>query len=163
MSAVKNEVGMWEIDIDGSRYEFEKWGAEDSMDALLDLAALVGKPLGMGVSAIFGKDEGGGKDKGLFDKEFDPNIIAVIMDALTDRISTNKATCKMLIKKFASDKVMCDGKRITFNTHYQDRLDHLFRVVKAALEVQYGNFFAAFLGASGIKIPQGIANRNPKT
>lgn len=165
MAIEKNESGMYEATIDDQRYEFEKWGADDAMDALLDIAALLGKPIGLGLSAMFKKDDESGEKKNLLEKDFNPDVIAQVMEALTDRVSANKAMCKGLIKKLSSDKVFCEGKKVTFNSHYQDRLDHLFRVVQTALEVQYGNFFAAFLGASGVKVPtavKGMMNRGPQ-
>jgi hypothetical protein len=159
MAAVKNpETGLYDIEIEGLQYSFQKWGADSSTDALLDLSGIVSKPLGAGVGALFGKkkDEAEGDAK--------PNqaeSIGLIMEALLDRVSANKGICKALIKKFASENVLCDGKKISFDSHYTDRMPHLFKVVQAAVEVQFGNFFGEFLGSVGIKMPKtgGITNR----
>lgn len=165
MKPVKNESGLYEVIIDERKYEFEKWGAEDSTDTILDIAAIAGKPIGLGIATIFKKDDVEGK-KGL-DKAFDPDVVGMILESLSERVGTNKSIIKALIKKLSSDKVLCDGAKIQFNTHYQDCLDHLFRVVRAALEVQYGNFFAAFLalqpGSPAKAINKAIQNRGRQT
>lgn len=156
VSPIKNEAGLYEIDIDDKKYEFQKWGAEEALDALLEIAAITGKPLGMGAAAMFGKDENGGAG---LDKQIDTNIIGTIMEALSTQIGANKLIIKALVKKLSSEKVLCDGGPVNFNTHYQDKLAHLFKVVQAGLEVQFGNFFGALLGATGVKLPKGITNR----
>lgn len=131
----KNAAGMYETDIDGKTYEFSKWGAEDSVDALIDIGGLVGGPIGNAIGSIAG-GEG-------MDKEFKPEMVGLILESLTKNLSGNKAISKALIKKMASQDVMCEGKSINFNDHYSDSLPHLFKVVRAAFEVQYGNFFDA--------------------
>jgi hypothetical protein len=163
MAAVKNpETGLYDVEIDELQYSFQKWSADSATDALLDLSGIVSKPLGAGVGALFGKkkDEAEGDAK--------PNqaeSIGLIMEALLDRVSVNKAICKALIKKFASENVLCDGKKVSFDSHYADRMPHLFKVVQAGVEVQFGNFFGEFLGSVGIKMPKtgGITNRAPTT
>lgn len=131
----KNEHGLYEVDVDGIGYEFEKWGADESLDTLIEISQLVGKPVGMAISAIFGKE-------GL-EKELDPNLMGTLFDSLFQNFSKEKT--KPIIKKLCSEKVMCKGRKITFNEHYQDKLMHCFKVVQANLEVQYGNFFEELL------------------
>lgn len=150
-------AGLIEKSIDGHLYEFEKWGADKSLTVLLDLASITGKPLGM----AFGSLASGGPGK-ILDKEPDPNLISDILEALT--VKLKKKAVMRLIKKMSSESMLCDGKRIDFNSHYADRLDHLFRVVYAALEVQYGNFFAGILGTVGIKAKASkLMNRDLRT
>lgn len=150
----KNETGLYEVEVDGAKYEFEKWGADEALDVLLQFVPLVGKPLGTAVAAFMGEEKG-------IDAEIDPNMIGLIVDALTSNF--DKKTIKSLFVKLSSEKVLCDGKKFSFNTHYQDRLDHMFKVVQAALEVQYGNFFAALLGMFGKFTPKAFTNRAPQT
>ena len=151
----KNESGLYEVEIDGLKYEFEKWGAEDSYDVLLDIAKICGKPLGLAVGALFGK--------GGLDTDFNPDMIGTVMEALVQGIG-DKAITKAITKKLTAEKCFCDGQKINFNSHYQDRLDHMFKVLLAALEVQYGNFFAALLGLLGSKPSfKGLVNRVPQT
>jgi hypothetical protein len=139
----KTDAGLYEVEVDGQKYEFSKWGAEDALDVLLDIAKIVGKPLGAAFGAFAGKDDDG---KSKLDQEFNPDMLGTVFEALTDRM--DKGVVKGLIKKLAAgNNVFCDGKPVTnFNLHYQDKLPHLFKVVQAALEVQYGNFFVALSG-----------------
>lgn len=149
------ETGLFEAVIDERKYEFQKWGAEDSLSVLLTLAKIAGKPLG---SAFAAASES--KDETLFDKKMDmTTVIPMILESLTERL--DEKIVIPIIKKLASGNVFCDGVKIeSFSKHYEDRLDHLFRVVKTALEVQYGNFFAALLGSVGIsKTSQTRINR----
>jgi hypothetical protein len=161
MSISKNEIGLYETEIDGDKYEFEKWGAEDASDVLLDIITIVGQPLGMGAAALFGKDEDGVKG---IDRDMDPDIIGKIMESLTGNVGKNKLVVKSLLKKLSTDRVQCNSKPIaSFNIHYRDKLFHMTKVVRAGLEVQFGNFFDAVLGQNGIKVPKGIINRDLRT
>lgn len=159
MGAEKNETGLYEAEIDGQKYEFEKWGAEEALSNLLKLSKILGKPLGIAFGAV-GKPEEGMPGQKLLDKELDPNIIAMAIEALTNNL--DEASAISLIKKLSSQNVFCNGAKIIFNVHYQDKLDHLFKVVYAALEVQYGNFFSAVLGLVGTK-QRGVMKRASQT
>ena len=130
-------AGLIEKNIDGSNYEFEKWGAEKSLDVLIEISKVVGKSFGM----IFGA---GMKS---FDDEMGPDLLGEVFGALTDRMDKN--TIKTIIKQLCSDGVFCEGAKINFNLHYQDRLDHMINVVRTGLDVQYGNFFNALTGFMG--------------
>lgn len=146
----KNQAGWFEKEIDGQKYEFSKWGAEESLDVLIDISKLVGKPLGMLMA--------GGNP---LEREMTPEIMGAIMDAFMS--SADKTTVKGLIKKLASgESILCNGAKLNFNQHYEDRLDHLFSVCAAALEVQYGSFFDGIIGRISKVMPKpkaGIKNQ----
>jgi Phage tail assembly chaperone protein, TAC len=145
----KTPAGLFAEVIDGKTYEFEKWGALEAVDTLIDLSKITGKPLGMGIANIFSKD-----DK----TQMDPNVMGAIMEALTGNLK--KKLTRRLIMKFSSEKCFCEGKPINFDQHYRDNLFHLFKVVRAGLEVQYGNFIGAVLGSAGVSLPKpAIMNR----
>lgn len=137
----KNDSGLYEVVIDDKTYEFEKWGAEDSLDVLLDISQLIGGPVGSAIGDLFNKEG--------MHTEINGAMLGMVMEGLTKNLK--KEIVKPLIKKLCSEKVLCEGKPIKFNVHYADDLMHMFRVVKAALEVQYGNFFVAFQGVVGRK------------
>lgn len=146
----KNATGLWETIIDDHTYEFEKWGAEKATDVLLDLTAVLGQPLGAAAQMV--------KDKttpGLAIEN-----VAQLVGRLTSVVGEKKALCKHLIKTMATDG-LCNGKAVVFNSHYADRLEHMFKVVAVAFEVQYGNFFAAARRAAGLNDgpppPEGIS------
>lgn len=139
----KNEAGLWEVPVDSHVYEFEKWGAEESLDTLLDISAIIGGPIGSAIAKAFAPGAEG------MESQVDVSMLGVVLDQLFKNM--RKDVVKPLIKKLCSERVLCDGKPIKFNLHYQDDLMHMFRVVKAALEVQYGNFFEGLQGAVGFK------------
>jgi hypothetical protein len=146
MASQKNAAGLYQVEVDGRQYEFEKWGAEESLSTLLKLSKIAGKPLAQAIAAI------GGDAISIDTKlHLDAGLLSTAISALME--SMDEGTTVSLIKKLSSEKVLCDGAKISFNSHYQDRLDHLFKVVAAALEVQYGNFFGALLGLVGGKRP----------
>lgn len=151
--AEKNAAGLYEQEVDGSVYEFEKWDADTALDVLLDIVPLVGGPLGAALGSI-------ATGEGL-DTELNPQMIGLIFEALTKNFS--KSAVKPLIIKLSSEKVFSDGKKIVFKTYYQDRLMHMFKVVHAALEVQYANFFEELFALVGTKSPTGITNQRPQT
>jgi hypothetical protein len=133
-------AGLIERVIDEHTYEFQKWGAEESVQTLLQIGGLAGKPLMQAVSAV-GSQEG--------KQKLELDVLGAAIGSLIE--NAHNPMTMALIKKLSSEKVLCDGKKINFDHHYQDRLDHLFRVVSAAVEVQYGNFFAAFRGAAAMR------------
>lgn len=152
--AEKNESGLYEVEIDDKKYEFEKWGAEESLSNLIKLSKIIGKPLGLAIGAFKQEEK---EETSLFDtdmKDINIDMLGLALQALTENL--DESACIALIKKLSSQHVLCDGAKINFNTHYADRLDHLFRVVGAALEVQYGNFFAAVLGLARTRKGKGI-------
>ncbi|RZL29675.1 MAG: hypothetical protein EOP64_00285 [Sphingomonas sp.] len=131
MKIVKNAAGLHEAEIAGHAYEFQKWAAEESLDALLDLSIIMGKPL----AAI--AERGGAK------ADLDSRAIEGLVDALTSNLSSNRQMVMALVKKLATGKMLCDGKEVaSFNVHYDGRLSHAFEVVRANLEVQFGHFFS---------------------
>jgi hypothetical protein len=145
MEIQKDETGLYVADIDGQKYAFAKWGAEESLDVLLELVPMVSGPIGSAVSAVFGGDKD--EAKSILDKELNADAIGMVFKGLTTGF--NKKSVKDLIIKLTSRDVLCDGLKISFNRHYQDKLSLMFKVARAALEVQYGNFFADVKGLAG--------------
>jgi len=142
MEFTKTEMGLYAAEIGGRQYEFSKWGAGEAMDTLLDLASIVGKPLG---AMAQGMDPAAAAEKRV---EVTIDAIGTIVEQLASQVGANKKTCLALIRKLATQGVLCEGKPVTsFDLHYKDQLAHLFDVLGANLEVQYGNFFGGLAGA----------------
>lgn len=149
MEINKTEAGLYSCEVDGLVYEWSMWQAEDAVDTLIDLAKVCGKSIAIMVDGIF---------IGSKDKEIPLNLMGQVFESLTQGLG-DKALVKGLIKKLTSgEKVWCNGAKINFNTHYQNKLDHMFKVLRAGLEVQYGNFIAAVLGIMGIKLPKALTD-----
>jgi hypothetical protein len=143
----QNETGLFEVEVDGKNYEFEKWGAEASLSVLIKIAKIAGKPLGMVLGMAMEK-------KGL-DTDISADLLGDAVQSLLENM--DEEVCISLIKRISSEKVLCEGRPIKFNDHYQNKLGHLFKVVKAALEVQYGDFFGELVGLIPAPKPTGKA------
>lgn len=152
--AEKNEYGRYEVAVDGQTYSFEKWGAEEALKTLIKISKIAGKPIGLFLGVLLDKKEDG---ESLIDKELKSDMLAVAIESLTANLDED--VCVALIKKLTSDKVWCANKPINFNTHYEDKLDHMFKVVAAAVEVQYGNFFVALTALAPKGPKKGPTNR----
>lgn len=142
MNIVKNEGGLYEVDVDGRLYAFQKWGAEKALDTLLDIMQFVGKPLSLLANAVI---------KDGVKADIKPDMVGIIMDCLLSGMGQNKQTIMAIIKRVTCERVSCNHQNFLFDTHFQDDLPHMFKVVRAGLDVQYGNFFSAVLNMGGIK------------
>jgi len=113
-------------------YEFEQLGAKQALKTMVKLSKIVGKPLAMVV--------GDGNVAGSLSREISPDLLGAAVGAMVERLDEGEtqALCELL----TAEKCLCDGKKINFDMHYEGRLDHMFKVLAAALEVQYGNFFS---------------------
>ena len=121
--------------VDGEVYSFSQFGAKKSLRMLIKISKIVGKPL----SLAFASAEGPGK---LSDKTVNPNTLAQAVEALMERMDEDEVI-SILESLTSGDACLCNGKKVDFNGHYEGNLSHMFKVLKAALEVQYGNFFDA--------------------
>lgn len=158
MEFTRTAEGLQQKDIGGHSYEFSKWGAEEATDTLLDIATIVGKPLAAAAGRL---DVDAAMERRL---ELPTDAISTIIEQLTGQVGLHKKLCMGLIKKLATRGVLCDGRAINFDSHYQDALPHLLDVVAAALEVQFGNFFGGALGAFRLRrTPTPPASRAPES
>ncbi len=143
-------IEMQKRTVDGDVYEFSQFGTKESLRVLSKLSKILGKPIALGFAAL-GTDPKkpepeveGEQKKSLFDREINKEILAQAIDAFTERLDENEVID--LIETLAGKNVLCNGKPVIFNSHYEGKIAVLFKVVAAALEVQYGNFFDALSG-----------------
>lgn len=162
MAIEQNAEGLYDVIIGDETYSFAKWGAEEALTNLIKISKMVGKPLGILLGgALGGEDETlFGEKKSLLEREINPDMISLAMEAITANM--DESSMIPLIKALTSKDVMCDGRRITFNKHYEGRMMTVFKVIKAGLEVQYGNFFEELLEVAPIK-KRPISNLPPTT
>jgi len=119
-------------EIEGHTYEFSQFGARESLKVLGKLTKIIGEPLTLGLSGV----KGGGNFLG---REIDLTILGRAVGILGQHFDDEAIS---LIESLTSgDRVLCDGKKVDFLSHYEGKLDLMFKVLYAALEVQYGNFF----------------------
>lgn len=116
--------------VDEHSYQFEQFGAKEALKVLMRLSKLTGKPFVLALGAYEGKGK--------------PLNMAAVSEAASLLFQAMDETETLtLFELLTAKKVLCDGKNINFDTHYEGRLTHLFKVLQTALEVQYGNFFSA--------------------
>lgn len=122
--------------IDGNEYEFEQMAPKLALKTLVKLSKIVGKPIAM----VMGSD-GITKDKskGILSKNLSPELFSAAVGSMIEKL--DEADTIELCVLLTADTVLCDGKKIDFNSHYASRLGLMFKVLAAALEVQFGNFF----------------------
>ena len=125
--------------IDNQEYEFGQFPATGSLKILTRLAKIVGDPLGMFATA-FGSDP----KKNFLDQNISGDVINKAVKILVSNLDENEV---IDIVKALMSQVLCEGKPIVnFDVHFQGRLGHLFKVIKACIEVQYSDFFEGSLG-----------------
>ena len=91
---------------------------------------------------------GGIKGGSLQDAEID---IKMIVDGIVEHLDENQIE---EIFKTLFSQVLCDGNRLTdeyVEVNYKGELNHLYKVVFAALEVQFGDFFDGNGALAGLK------------
>ncbi|RYF12582.1 MAG: hypothetical protein EOO40_00935 [Deltaproteobacteria bacterium] len=133
MTPQKTPQGTYLVNIQGKDFEFRKWGAEEQTDTLIDLIAVAGD--GLGSIADIYKNIGA-------DTDLSEGVIKKMVSTFSQGLSRDKAMTKRLLKKLASDRVICDGASINYNTFYQDDLMLSFTVLQANLMVQFGSFLS---------------------
>jgi len=140
---------------DGQTYtfEFEKLGAEKATDLLLDILSVVGDGLGALTSLLTGNRDALDLDLGSAPME---NVVR----KLTSGMTRDRALTKRLLRSLSSDRVICNGAPVNYDQFYADKLPLSFMAVRANLEVQFGNFFAA---AAGVLAPQGQSPAAPQS
>jgi len=136
--------------IDGETYGFQQFGAKQALKVLTRLTKIVGEPMALAFTAAKGEGK-------LSTRDIDPDILASAVRALMERLDEDNVVD--LVETLTASHLLCNGKQIVFDVHYEGKLGHLFKVLMAALEVQYGNFFGEFLAKQGIKnqdMPQAL-------
>jgi len=138
--------------IDGEDYTFCLLPPRQSVRLLTKIMKIIGPALGTIVE---------GNDLSNLDSVQDIDFdLSKAVSALFDHV--NEDDVDMIIDALISQVIHKGTGDLSksFDYHFQGRLPHLFKVIGAALEVQYGDFFAGKLGDLKGKlraaIPQGL-------
>lgn len=140
--------------IDGYEYEFQQFGPTQGLRYLNRILTIVGEPLSIAMAALFGGDKNH-KDvktatneakKSILDKKLDPELIQKCISCLMSNLGDENSNIA-LVSDLTTMSIIRDGIQLKgFDASYQDvGLDHIFKVLAAQFEVQWGNFFAGFL------------------
>ena len=122
--------------IDGKFYEFSQFNTTVALKVMARLTKILGEPLAI---ALGGATKDGKKALSL-ESDLSAELMGKAVRALIDRLDETEVVS--LVKLLASEGVLCDHARIIFDDHFCGDIGHLFRVLVAAIEVQFGNFFA---------------------
>ena len=125
-----------EITIDGHSYLFHQFGAKQSLKNLTKLMKIIGEPLAAALTSF--KPVPGKK---MLDGELNIEAMAKAVGILMSKMD-DPDVLDLIEDLCGNDHVLVDGKKIVFDTYYSQNLGLMLKVLRAALEVQYGNFFA---------------------
>lgn len=121
--------------IDGRKYEISQFGASQSWRILVRLSKMIGEPVANLISDYDPKKKVLDQDLG----KVIPTAVAALVRNVEEEESLN--TIKELV--FCT---LCNGAPINnanFDLHFRGGIGHMMKVVKAVLEVQYGDFLGA--------------------
>lgn len=135
-----------QVSIDGKMYSITPWSGTKAARMLAKLVKLLGPALGTLMSSA-------GSLKGLLDaKTSDVNFSAVFM-SLADRL--DDSSFDLLLKEILEGvhegpKAVADD----FDSRFSGDIMTSFKLVKAALEVNYGDFLSVIGKASAARVNQ---------
>lgn len=146
------EDGLIHKTVDGFDYAFSMMGARQSTKLFIRLTKICGKPFALAFTALGKKST---PEASFLDRPIDTFVLADAVEALCSHMDEDIVLD--MIQSLTSDPtVLCDGKKVVFDVHYKGRTSHLMKVLFAALEVQYGNFFDAFIAPHVAAHPPGM-------
>ena len=128
---------MGEGTVDGLKYEVGHWPVDKATGMLTKLIKILGEPLAMVIVGAVGNKKDG---ESIMDADLSAlkgESISKAFAGLSTRLDEHEVQ-KML--KEINEGILCDGKRIDYNTHYMGRIGHLFRVSMFVLKHQYSDF-----------------------
>ena len=137
------KMKMKEVTIDGKKYSFGYWDVDTSTEYLTKLIKLLGEPLAMILLGAVDKKEEGQSLMDIDTSQIKGDAIAAAFKGLASRLSEDEV--KQIMRQCANG-VLCDGKKIDYNSHFMGKIGHLFRVALANLKHQYSDFLGAGLG-----------------
>ncbi len=132
-----------EVSVDGESYMVHAFPATKALKILTRLTKLVGEPLSVFGGGIDGKAE---------------ELIPKAVRALAERLDENdvELLVKDILRSVSHGGVSVADK---FETHFQLKFGHLFKLLASVLKFQYGDFFSV-LAASA---PQAVASKPSKS
>jgi len=137
-------------DINGLTYEFYQFSATESLKLLTRIAKIVGGPLAAIVTNPEIQKEAISSQVG----DASARAVGSLFEKLDEDFVVDT------VKKILSQTVCVGYGRVLpiFDTHFKRKMGHLFKVLEAAINAEYDDFFGALLDLKGM-----AANRGEKT
>lgn len=124
--------------VDDRVYQFQQFNTTTAIKTMAKLTKLIGEPLTLAMGSFAEKKD---PAAGLMDRDLDFEVLSKAVGALIERLDEDEVVS--LVKRLTTESVLCDNKPIQFDEHFAGNISHLFKVVMAAIEAQYGNFLSA--------------------
>lgn len=121
-------VQLIEKTVDDTTYKIAEFGTTEALKTLTRLSKILGPSFSIAIS--------GAKIK---DKSAQSELFGKAILELTQRLDEEEVVG--LCKKLTECCLRGEGAKINFEIDFKGKLGHLFKLLKAVLEVQYGNFF----------------------
>lgn len=131
----------YSADVDGHTYRFTVYDADKGFRVLCEVSHLLGAGLHQADMAKFTNEEGAKM-----------NMLLAAARAICGGVGSDANRSLRLVKRLCCDGVEVDGQRLTeqlFVIHFARRMPSLIKVVAAAIEVQFGNFFDLLKSLAG--------------
>lgn len=132
MREVKN------VEIDGHTYQIGDWPVDKANSYFIWIV----KTLGEGVAGLLGDDVSSLKD--IMESEMaNGKLLQQFITGLTEKLDEADVVKR---SREITTGILCDNKQIEYNTHFQGRLFHLYKVMFYVLKSQYSDFLGASQG-----------------
>lgn len=132
-----------EAKIDGKTYSFGYWDVDTSTEYLAKLIKLLGEPIARVMLGVVEKKEAGQSILDVDTKNLNTEAVASAFQGLALRL--NEEEVKDLVRQ-CTRGILCDGKKIDYQSHFLGKIGHMMRVCLANLKHQYADFLAASPG-----------------
>lgn len=119
--------------IDGQGYVFHQMPAKESLRLLVRITKIIGAPVGAAANSM-------GKSEAALDQDIN---LESIMSSLCDRLDEHEVE-RIIDALLSQARHEGEGElsnQQTFEKLFGGNLPHLLKVVMAAVEAEYGNFF----------------------
>lgn len=124
--------------VDGTEYKIEQFPATKSLRILTTLTKILGEPLSMAFALA--------KNEGMNDEK-EAEILGKAVGTLCAKLDEDQVI--HLVKELVASCLKGEGAKIQFETEFQGKIGHLFKLLKAILEVQYGDFLGELSSLTG--------------
>jgi hypothetical protein len=120
-----------EFQAGGATYQVNMWHPDKAIENMTWLMRLAGEPLVALVTTA-------GSLQGLMDSDADLAFLTPAVKSLVMNLNEKEVVLK--VRSF-TEGLLCDGAKVTYETHFMGRPGHLIKVLAGVLRAQYADFF----------------------
>lgn len=129
------------VTIDEHEYTFGHW----PVDKASEIWAWILETFGPGFKAVYEqiKDTQAEAFQNMNELEMGVVFLDTVLANIQSKMNPKDYSAKL--KEICGSDILCDGKPISYNTHFMGRIFHLHRVAAEVLKFQYQDFLDAAL------------------